>query len=357
MSLMLFVDVCGDTVPALGHSAWHGLRIADFVMPGFIFLVGASIGLTSAAIPTHTSHRWEILHSGLGRSLRLFILGVLVQGAWIPAMDGTKNELGLDIENFRVMGILQRIAIVYLVVLILITHLKPARYQAMFIIFCLVVQSAVLLCLRVPGCDPGTEFNVECNAESYVDRLLLGRKHLYKPSLGYDPEGLVATLGCFLPCYCGFLSTRPGFNSSRLLAWLAGALAIGGGFLAAAGMPMNKALWTPSYSLFTTAVMILTHLFLRLWSSWTRNSLLTPLGMNAILFFLLSDCCGIVRIILNSVWIYRDGKRITVVDFILKRVLGVETYPQLIMVYAAFQLFFYLALMHLLYRKGIFIKI
>ena len=358
MCLMLFVDVCGDTVPIFSHSAWHGLNLADFVMPGFIFLVGASMGLSSTrrSFDSLQPHRKVLLTCSM-RALRLFILGVLVQGAWIPAMDGTKNELGFDIENFRIMGILQRIALVYIVVMSITTYIKAIRYQAIFIVLCLVLQSAVLLYGKVPGCDPGAEFTVSCNAESYVDRLLLGRSHLYKPSLGYDPEGLVATLGCFLPCYCGLLATRIGFNSSRLLAWLAVGLTICGSLLAASGIPLNKALWTPSYSLFTTGVMIGIHVLLKRWGPWSRKNLLATLGMNAILFFLLSDCCGVVRIVLNSVWVIRDGERRTFVDYILKRVLCVDRYPELILVYAAFQLVFYLLLMRQLYKKGIVFKV
>lgn len=42
---MILVDVAGAFVPAINHSPWDGLTIADFVMPFFLFIVGVALGL------------------------------------------------------------------------------------------------------------------------------------------------------------------------------------------------------------------------------------------------------------------------------------------------------------------------
>lgn len=42
---MIIVDEAGGLIPAINHSPWNGLTLADFVMPFFLFMVGVSLGL------------------------------------------------------------------------------------------------------------------------------------------------------------------------------------------------------------------------------------------------------------------------------------------------------------------------
>lgn len=42
---MIIVDDAGRIIPAINHSPWNGLTLADFVMPFFLFMVGVSLGL------------------------------------------------------------------------------------------------------------------------------------------------------------------------------------------------------------------------------------------------------------------------------------------------------------------------
>jgi len=46
MQLMILVDDAGGVLPAINHSPWNGLTLADVVMPFFLFMVGVSLGLT-----------------------------------------------------------------------------------------------------------------------------------------------------------------------------------------------------------------------------------------------------------------------------------------------------------------------
>ena len=42
---MILVDDVGGLVPAINHSPWNNVTIADFVMPFFLFMVGVSLTL------------------------------------------------------------------------------------------------------------------------------------------------------------------------------------------------------------------------------------------------------------------------------------------------------------------------
>jgi len=40
---MVVVDDVGGLVPAISHSPWDGVTLADFVFPFFLFIVGVSL--------------------------------------------------------------------------------------------------------------------------------------------------------------------------------------------------------------------------------------------------------------------------------------------------------------------------
>ena len=41
--LMIVVDDVGGLLPAISHSPWDGVTLADFVFPFFLFIVGVSL--------------------------------------------------------------------------------------------------------------------------------------------------------------------------------------------------------------------------------------------------------------------------------------------------------------------------
>jgi predicted acyltransferase len=49
---MIIVDDAGSFLPAMNHSPWDGVTVADFVMPFFLFIVGVALAL---AYKVHTS--------------------------------------------------------------------------------------------------------------------------------------------------------------------------------------------------------------------------------------------------------------------------------------------------------------
>lgn len=352
MALMLMVDVCGDTVPFFSHASWSGIHLADIVMPSFLFIVGCS---TAVSLTKALPGMRHVLISALLRASKLFVLGLLLQGAWIPEIDGTKDALGFDLEQVRIMGVLQRISICYIGLVVIVTTVSSEVKRSAFFIILLLIQHLILEFLVVPGCDYGERYSIECNAESYLDRMLLGSSHLYRPVLGYDPEGLVSTLGCLLTCYVGFLSQKSFFKSPKCRILIASMLILTGlGFRYGwSNMPFNKALWTLSYNLFTsgTCIGVLTGIDELKIRSVDKNPL-AHLGMNAILFFVLSDCGGLLNVFLQSVWVSRDGRKVTLTSWFRDDFLSGN-----IFIYALLQLFFYTCLTTLLYRRKIFFKI
>lgn len=45
LQLMIFVDYAGSVLPFVAHAPWVGVRLADFVMPFFLFIAGISVSI------------------------------------------------------------------------------------------------------------------------------------------------------------------------------------------------------------------------------------------------------------------------------------------------------------------------
>ena len=110
----------------IGHAAWNGLHLADFVMPWFLVIVGFSLALSTESARVRKASKSALAKKACIRAAKLFALGLIVQGGenqqWFPAY---------DLASLRFMGVLQRIAICFLVVsltLILIEPTEPTVY-------------------------------------------------------------------------------------------------------------------------------------------------------------------------------------------------------------------------------------
>ncbi|KAG6653737.1 heparan-alpha-glucosaminide N-acetyltransferase isoform X2 [Carya illinoinensis] len=314
VALMIFVDDAGGILPAINHSPWDGLTLADFVMPFFLFIVGISLALTYKKL----SCRAVATRKAILRALKLLMLGLFLQGGFFHGL----NDLtyGVDIEHMRWMGILQRIAIAYLLAALCEIWLKgdgnvnlassllsQYRFQWALVLMLSTLYLSLLYGLYVPDWEyripietsssPPKLFSVKCgvrgdtgpacNAVGMIDRKILGIQHLYKrpvyartqqcsinfPNNGplpsdapswcqapFDPEGLLssvmAIVSCFVGLHYGHIIVHYKDHRDRIFHWMftSSCLVVLGLGLNLCGMHFNKALYTFSYMCFTAGV-------------------------------------------------------------------------------------------------------
>ena len=55
---MIIVDDAGAFIPAMNHSPWDGVTVADFVMPFFLFIVGVALALAYKVLTI-----WSVGHT------------------------------------------------------------------------------------------------------------------------------------------------------------------------------------------------------------------------------------------------------------------------------------------------------
>ncbi|KAK3915094.1 Heparan-alpha-glucosaminide N-acetyltransferase [Frankliniella fusca] len=337
--LMMFVNHGAGGYWFLGHATWDGLYVGDLVFPWFLWIMGVCIPLSVRPQLARGASRCRLLLTVFRRSLVLFALGVA-----LCSLSSSR------LESLRIMGVLQRLGVAYLVVASLAVLMTPRRWGAAAVdlgapgsgakgrspgaladVVVLLPQWVVVLALAaahvvafllldVPGCPrgymgpggvhlDGAHPNCTGGAAGYVDRLVLGEEHLYQTpgahavygSGPFDPEGLLGCLSSVLQVFLGVqagsaLVTFPSWRA-RLARWFAWAV-----LLAAAGVcgwyfggvPVNKSLWTLPFVLLTSSLALLLlcgcYLLVDVWRCWTGSPFLYP-GMNALVMYVGHQLC------------------------------------------------------------------
>ena len=231
----------------LQHAEWHGWTPTDMVFPFFLFVVGVSIAL--ALGPALERGASGLPVRVLRRAAVIFALGLLLHA--LPFF---------PLATLRVPGVLQRIAVCYLLAALLVGATRGARgwrVQAVTAGALLVGYWLLMTKVAAPGQVAG-DLSPDGNLAGYVDRLVLGSRHIWQATRVYDPEGILSTLPATATTLLGVLAghwLRAGQVAGRAGAQIVGGLAVGGVAAAALGwlwglsFPVNKPLWTSSYAL------------------------------------------------------------------------------------------------------------
>jgi predicted acyltransferase len=282
--------------PPLEHADWNGWMPTDLIFPAFLFIVGVSMTLSFASRASRGMSRGALAIHIVRRSALIFAIGLFLNG--FPHF---------HLDSIRIMGVLQRIAVCYLVaglLYLLLSRRKSgadgnARSSAAAIAgiaaILLVGYWAVLKFVPVPGYGAG-HLGKDDNLGSYIDRTLLGG-HLWAESVTWDPEGILSTFPAIVSLLIGILagewlrSEREGTRKAAGLA-AAGMVLLIAGLLLDPYFPINKNLWTSTFVLFTGGCSMLalaacySAVDLRGWRKWAAPFLV--FGRNAILAYALA---------------------------------------------------------------------
>lgn len=287
IAFMVLVNNPGAaSYPPLRHADWHGWTPTDLVFPFFVFIVGAAIPYSLSARARKGGGRGAFVLRLVRRAAILFALGLLLAG--FPRF---------DFSTIRIPGVLQRIALSWLLATLVCARAGPRARLAVAGIL-LVAHTALLTLVPVPGVGPPS-LGKDTNLGAWLDRQLLDG-HLWKQSKTWDPEGVLGTLTAvataLLGAAAGDVARRVSGPRRR-----AAVLASGGALLlllsvpAATVIPVNKPLWTASYVLLSGGFAALLLALLGVACDGPRprplRIALVPfvaLGRNAILVFVLS---------------------------------------------------------------------
>ncbi|KAM9329534.1 heparan-alpha-glucosaminide N-acetyltransferase [Gastrophryne carolinensis] len=331
--IMVFVNYGGGGYWFFKHQSWNGLTLADLVFPWFVFIMGTSIHLSLNSMLRKGITRWKLFWKILWRSIQLFLIGLFV-------VNPNYCRGPLSWSEIRIMGVLQRLSLTYLVVSVLeLLSLKPGfetppQNRTCFLLQDMVMfwpqwllvfaLEAVWLCLTlvlpVPGCptgylgpggigDFGKYPNCTGGAAGYIDRLVFGEEHIYQrptssvvynTTVPYDPEGILGTLNSIVIAFLGLQAGKilvfyRNQHKQILVRFFAWSLVMGvisailtkcttnEGYI-----PVNKNLWSISYvttlSCFAFFLLLIIYCLVDVKRYWTGSPFFYP-GMNSILVY------------------------------------------------------------------------
>ena len=332
----------------LAHAEWHGWTPTDLIFPYFLFVLGVALPFSFRRRFAEGARRVDMFKHVVRRSLILIGLGLFMRA--FP---------DFDVATMRWPGVLQRIGVVYVVAAGLYLVLKPGgRWLAAGAL--LLVYWALMTLVPVPGYGAG-DLSQEGNLAAYLDRLLMGG-HLWREM--WDPEGLLSTMPAVVTALLGTF-TGEWLQSGRAGPDLTKGMLLAGAVLTPLGLawgvlfPINKSLWTSSYVLFTagTALLLFGAMYWAIDVKRRRGWWHTPLvvyGMNAIAVFFLS---GLLTKMMGRAriggeggtslygWIYENVFRSWAGDYNGS------------LAFAASYVALWLALMWVLHRRRIYIRI
>jgi predicted acyltransferase len=274
--------------PPLRHADWHGWTPTDLIFPFFLFIVGVAVPLGLGRRLDEGHRRGAIVAKILRRSAIIFALGLVLHGV-----------SSLDLATIRIPGVLQRIAVCYLVAALLFVT-TGARTQAVLAAVALIGYWAALTLVPVPGFGAG-DLGKEGNLAAWLDRAVLG-PHIWRIGRVYDPEGILSTVPAVVTTMIGVFAGRflrsgrtPRVAAAGFLA--AGVVGIVAGLFWGRWFPINKSLWSSSYVLFTAGAALVA-LAACYWLIeiagcrwWTPP--FAALGVNALAVFFLSTLLAI----------------------------------------------------------------
>jgi len=292
VALMILVNnpgSWGHIFPPLKHAGWHGVTPTDLVFPFFLFAVGNAMAFVIPRLEASNTFWQKVIK----RTVLIFLIGLFLN--WFPFIkyDVEGNIVAKPFETLRLFGVLQRIALCYFFAAVII-HFFKAR--GAFVAGAFLLLLYWFLCVALNPADPysltgwfGTAHEIK----------LLGEKHMYHgEGITFDPEGPLSTLAAIVQVIFGYLVGQYIITKGKTAEMLnglfvAGAVLIFTGFTWDMVFPINKKIWTSSYTVYTTglALVVLSVLinlieFKNARGAWSR--FFDVFGKNALFIFALS---------------------------------------------------------------------
>lgn len=300
------------------HAEWHGITPTDLIFPFFLFIVGVSISLAYTKLLSKGANRKSLYQKIVIRSAKILLVGWFL---WLwPEF---------NFEGMRFVGVLPRIAIVFLIcaVLFLTTSWKQ---QAVLGAAILIIYWILLAFVPVP-IDPviqqalqdqtvqysagqlsigeitqisegmiAATYEPGVNITAWLDRILIPGRFW---QVTWDPEGFMSTFPAIVTGILGMLAGQIIIKLKDIyskITWLFffGFVLYLAGVIWSWNMPINKNLWTSSFTLWTAGmatmglaacILVIDHLGQTKWTMLGR-----VYGANAITSYCLAGMMTVI---------------------------------------------------------------
>jgi len=268
VALMIMVNNPGSwehIFSPLEHANWHGCTPTDLVFPFFLFAVGNAMSFVMSRFEKEGTAYF--LKKVIKRTVLIFLIGIFL--SWSPfIMYNGKGELVAKTWSWlsssgtpvgiRVMGVLQRIALCYGIGALIVYFFKT---KGAFVVSGIILLAYWAMCLLLGNtADP---YSLSGWFGTNVDINLFGVAHVYKgEGVPFDPEGLASTFAAIVQVIFGYFVgqyiQQKGKTYEMLThLFVAGIILVFAGYCWDMVFPINKKIWTSSYTIYTTGLAMI----------------------------------------------------------------------------------------------------
>jgi predicted acyltransferase len=300
----------------LEHATWHGCTPTDLVFPFFLFAVGNALAFVIPKLEAGGDRIfWKKI---LKRTFLIFFIGLFLN--WFPFIKWDNDHLVFKPWQYvgaignnvgvRILGVLQRIALAYFFASVIIYFLK---IRGAFVVATIILLGYWFLCVAGNYEDP---FSLQGWFGTAVDKSILGDAHMYHGEIVnghavvFDPEGFMSLFGAIVQVMFGYFAgdyiLKKGKTHDMVNGlFVAGCVLVFAGYCWDMVFPINKKIWTSSYTVYTSglAMVILGVLIyiieFKHWKGWWTK-FFDVFGKNPLFIFVLSGVLprllGLIRI-------------------------------------------------------------
>ena len=319
VALMILVNNPGSWAhiyTPLEHAPWHGCTPTDLVFPFFLFAVGNALAFVMPKLEAGgNAVFWRKV---LKRTFSILLIGILLN--WFPFIKWEHDHLVLkpwqyidssgNAQGVRILGVLQRIALAYFFASVIIYFFK---IRGAFIASAFILLGYWFLCIAANPSDP---YSLNGWFGTAIDKVILTPAHMYHGEIVngvpvvFDPEGLMSLFCAIVQVVFGYFVgdyiIKKGKTHEMVNGlFVSGCVLIFTGYCWDMVMPINKKIWTSSYTIYTSGLaMLILSVFIYLiefkkWNGWLLK-FFDVFGKNPLFIFILSGTLprllGLIRI-------------------------------------------------------------
>lgn len=205
VALMIMVNNPGSwshIYAPLDHAEWAGCTPTDLVFPFFLFVVGNAMAFVIPRL--RQSGNKAFLSKVIRRSILIFAIGLFLN--WFPFVKWDGDQLvSKGWENIRIFGVLQRIAVAYLIGSLIVYYCKA---KTAIIISAVILLGYWWICYALG--TPGDPYSLQgWFGTNHIDIPILGTSHMYHgEGVAFDPEGIASSAAPVVQVIIGYLTGR-----------------------------------------------------------------------------------------------------------------------------------------------------
>jgi len=280
IAMMILVNNPGTWHNVYGpllHADWDGITPTDLVYPFFLFIIGVSIAFAFGRRLAAGVSKWQLCKKVITRAVKIYVVGMalylLMSWYHLYNLPEVSEQTGFSrilavFWYVRYLGVLHRIALVFLFCGLIFLFF-PRKMQVFLCILFLVGYHFLMMCVPTPGQDGRVMMEPGNNLAAWVDsQILPGRPYWgpwnphphgaeWKEPMAWDPEGILSTIPAvssgLIGVFAGLLLLGSRSQERKvIILFFSGMLLAIAGYFWGQTFPVNKSLWTSSYTLITS---------------------------------------------------------------------------------------------------------